>query len=179
MGTAIMELSGGVFIDVLNPDVSEVTIEMIAHALSHQNRFGGHTPKAYSVAQHSVYVSFLCDEEDAFDGLMHDATEALLLDIPNPIKKLWPFYYELEKQLHTRLADKFGFKHEIPASVKEADARICITEKISMFGPEGLDGPGWSPLTSRFSAYDNFTIQPTHPEGARESFLRRYEELKP
>lgn len=154
--TAILELKSGVFVDVLNPDVSEVTIDMIAHALAHQPRFAGHTHRHYSVAEHSLLVSYIVPAENALDGLMHDATEALLCDIPTPIKKHLPQYYEIEKGLHDALADHFGFNPTIPAPVKEVDARICISEKLHFIGPEGLDGPGWVGLTSVFKPYEGF-----------------------
>ena len=66
--------TGGTF-DILNPRVEDVRIEDIAHALSQQCRFTGHTRLFYSVAQHSFLASYLCDSVDALWGLLHDATE--------------------------------------------------------------------------------------------------------
>jgi hypothetical protein len=44
----------GLYVNVFEPDPKTLIIEDIAHALSNQPRFGGHLPKFYSVAQHSL-----------------------------------------------------------------------------------------------------------------------------
>ena len=53
-------------------------------------RFNGHCSPFYSVAEHSVRVSWLLEQQgkrQALWGLMHDAGEAYLPDLGGPIKK--------------------------------------------------------------------------------------------
>src|SRR4051794_15527189 len=77
----------------LDPHSDEIHIEDIAHSLSQQCRFGGHSRSFYSVAQHSCLVSALCKANDALWGLLHDASEAYLGDIPRPLKSLPEFEF--------------------------------------------------------------------------------------
>src|ERR1035438_2157130 len=60
MSRAFINLFSGMRFWPLEPDPEKVCIEDIAHALSCQCRFGGHSNKFYSIAQHSVSVSKLC-----------------------------------------------------------------------------------------------------------------------
>ena len=85
----------------LDPNPEKILIADIAHALAHQCRFGGHASKFYSVAEHSVHVSKLCLPEHALWGLLHDASEAYLVDLPRPLKLLPEFapYREAERRL--------------------------------------------------------------------------------
>lgn len=178
---AIMEVMSGRFIDVFNPKVEDIEIEDIIHGLAHLCRFGGHTSRHYSVAEHSVNVSYLVPEEHALQGLMHDATEAYLVDLPTPIKKHWPFYYEVEARLHGVICERFGIDPAMPESVREADARICITEKIQLISEDGLDNDGWKAITSKYEPYDESilfisrTNQP--PSVIRHRFRTRFKAL--
>ncbi|MFC4230551.1 hypothetical protein ACFOW1_01525 [Parasediminibacterium paludis] len=49
----------GLYMNVFDPTPEMICIEDIAHALSHQCRFSGHTKQFYSVAQHSYHVAAL------------------------------------------------------------------------------------------------------------------------
>lgn len=115
----------GKYVNVFEPDPETICIEDIAHALSMQCRFGGHLPVFFSVAQHSVMV---CNEFDEFKpelrltALMHDATEAYLLDIPRPIKLRLANYKALENSLMVVIANKFGFKWPTDQVIKKVDA---------------------------------------------------------
>src|SRR6266496_3875421 len=101
-GNGEIILASGKWFNVFNPKPEDVDIRDIAHALSNQCRFTGHTKEFYSVAQHSVLVSTFCAPEDAAWGLLHDASEAYLSDIASPVKKhpdFGPFYLEAEKRI--------------------------------------------------------------------------------
>ena len=105
----------GIYVNIKNPTEDMIDIEDIAHSLAHQCRFGGHLPKLYSVAQHSVLCANILieqydDPEVAFVGLMHDGSEAYLIDMPTPIKDLLPEYKILENNFMKVIAKKFNFQ---------------------------------------------------------------------
>ena len=78
-------------VNPLDPSPADIDVHDIAVALSNQCRFGGHTRRYYSVAQHACIVSDQMLERgssahDALWGLLHDASEAYLVDLPHPLK---------------------------------------------------------------------------------------------
>lgn len=83
--------ASGIEFDPFDPRVENVRIDDIAHALANTCRFGGHTREFYSVAQHSILVSQYLPRNLALYGLLHDAGEAYLLDVPSPIKQFATF----------------------------------------------------------------------------------------
>ena len=121
----------GKYINPFDPDKALICIEDIAHCLAHQCRFGGHTNFFYSVAQHSLDVFWevgICNPELRLAALLHDASEAYLLDIPAPVKSQIPGYKEAEDRLMRVIADKFGFEYPLPALVKDADQSRLVWE---------------------------------------------------
>ncbi len=116
--------------DFANPSLEDIDIRDIAHALSLICRFTGHCNEFYSVGQHSLLVSrILTPGEDAFCGLMHDATEAYISDLNTPLKRRLPDYQLLEKQIWKLIALKFNIPEEIPQTVKDADNILLFTER--------------------------------------------------
>ena len=95
-----------------DPDKSDFCIEDIARALSRIPRFAGHTDVPYSVAQHSVLVSIYC--RNRLWGLMHDAAEAFISDIPGPVKKMIPEIRTLEHKLRRAIGRKFNLPCDVP-----------------------------------------------------------------
>jgi len=107
--------------NIFEPTLDMICIDDIAHSLSHQCRFGGHLPTFFSVAQHSVMTSKRVPQEHKLAALLHDASEAYLMDIPRPIKAHLTNYKELEDRLMELIALKFGFEYPLHPIVKKAD----------------------------------------------------------
>lgn len=153
-----------------NPDA--IVIQDIAHALSMQCRFSGHCKKFYSVAQHSVLVSHICNDEDALWGLLHDASEAYLVDVPRPLKRsgLIPGYIEAEAKMQEAVCKRFGLPFQEPPSVKRADTKLLATEARDLMSPLH---PDWAqPVTPL-----PFTIEAWSPDKAKDMFMQRFFEL--
>ena len=111
----------GKYLDFTNPDPDSIVIEDIAHALSHMPRFGGQLPYFYSVAQHSIMVAQRVERKDVLAALLHDASEAYMMDIPGPLKDLIPQYKVFESKLMAVIAEKFRFEYPLSDAIKEAD----------------------------------------------------------
>ncbi len=144
----------------------------IAHGLSMVCRFGGHTKKFYSVAQHSIIVSKLCPPEYALEGLMHDATESYMGDMVRPLKQCMPEYIKAENNLHEVINLKFNLKHDdkCKAQVKIADNIALVTEKRDLKNHEL-----WDYLKAVEAA--DFKIKPWGPSKAEREFLKLFGEL--
>ncbi len=168
--TEIRVWSGNYF-DYHNMKNSPVKIEDIAHALSMQCRFNGHVDQFYSVAQHSVLVSHHVQPENAFCGLMHDATEAYIGDMASPLKSLIPQFCEVEKQVWEVLAKYYNLPVKLPEDVKNIDRKACLKEAMDLMGVQEND---WS---WGIPALDGPRIQPMPAFQARRAFLHRFYEL--
>ncbi len=148
----------GKWVNVFNPTPDMFCIEDIAHALSHQCRFGGHLPEFYSVAQHSVSCSYLVDHKNKKSALMHDSSEAFLVDIPRPIKKLLSNYKEIEHNLMVVLSDVFKFEYPLSPEVLAVDEEMLQLE--------------WNSMIMRKQSLEIWT-----PEKAKEIFIKEYYSL--
>lgn len=154
----------------LDPRPEEVDIRDIAHALSMQCRYGGHSKYFYSVAEHCVTLSNLVPHEHAFSALMHDAAEAYLVDVPRPIKSFLGGYREIEKQIEAVIMPKFGLPHPIPEIVMEYDTRMLAHERDQLMATPPLEWhPIGEPLPGRVFGFS--------PEAAETRFMRRFNEL--
>ncbi len=163
----------GIWFNVINPNFEDIRIEDIAHALSNQCRFGGHCRRFYSVAQHSVQVSQLCRPEDALWGLLHDASEAYLSDVPRPLKHLAEFkaYRVAEERLQRCIVERFGLSAVQPDNVTAADDNALMEEMCSLMSVDA------SLLVSPQSESSISTIKPCLPVEAEKRFLARFHEL--
>jgi len=128
----------GAYVDVFNPDPATIHLTDIAHALAVIPRFNGHTREHYTIAEHSIAVAELVPWEDGLWGLMHDASEAYMCDIPRPIKYHPSFkavYEEIETALMAAVCDRFDLDHTMPESVVHADEQALSTERAHLMHP--------------------------------------------
>ena len=147
-------------IDLINPDLAELTIEEVAHSLARINRYTGHTrtPLGYTVAQHSVLVAEHLPPEFAFAGLVHDVHESILGDISSPVKMaiaalgggeaLKQLDEGLERAVRERWPDPCVNEIVRREAVKLADLRALVTERRDLCGnvearPWGVDVQPW------------------------------------
>lgn len=167
----IQTVSGRKF-DLLCPRVADINIGDIAHALSLLCRFNGHVPRFYSVAQHSVIVSRLCEPRYALAGLLHDAPEAYIGDITRPLKDLLPDVRLIEANIYRCIAERFGLEPDIPDAVHQADSAVLHAEAKQLIG---YDADNWC---SRLPpAADIRIVEPWSPETAQREFLKRFDYL--
>lgn len=181
-GFGIQTLMGNTF-DPKSGIITEVNVVDIGHALSNICRYAGHCRKFYSVAEHSVLVSRIIaklwpDDHNAIRaGLLHDATEAYVTDLPTPIKVLVPEYISIEDTLAVKIAKSFHVKwdEETTRRVKKADMIALATEARLLFE----DVSHWDSIRE----YDSMTNLlakkfPLSPDEARKRFMREFTKLE-
>lgn len=127
-GNWIQTYSGKKFY-ALDPQPEDVTIEDIAHSLSRMCRYAGHCNRFYSVAEHSILVAEYMPAEYQLAALLHDASEAYLVDIPRPFKSYLTNYYELEAKIMNTIYEKFGVDCGFHDEIKAVDTRILNDER--------------------------------------------------
>ena len=116
----------------LDPRPDEIDPADIAHALSLLCRYGGHVDRFYSVAEHCVLMSEAVPAEHALAALLHDATEAYVVDVPRPLKRQLEGYRAIEAAVWNAICIRFHLAGDLPAEVKEADDRILLTERDAL-----------------------------------------------
>ncbi len=138
----VMPTHSGFGIDLSKPPHEQsmaININDIIWALSHQCRFAGHTKQFYSVAEHSVRVSWACSPKFALEGLLHDATEAYLQDIIRPLRVQLDShgYLDLEREWAYHIGRLFGVEDMsvLSPQVKNADLVLLATECRDLIRP--------------------------------------------
>lgn len=163
----------------LDPRPEEIDILDIAHALSLTCRYGGHCKKFYSVAEHSLLVSQVCehlynDKQIILWGLLHDACEAYISDIPRPLKYQLAQYLKIEFLVDFAIMEKFGIdRDKVIRKVKFVDNSLLEFERKQLMSKP--------PMSWNINAFDIATelisINCYPPEEAEELFLKRFYEL--
>lgn len=169
-GDWMQTATGGVFWP-MDPRASEVKIEDIAHALSNMCRYAGHCREFYSVAQRSVLVSRALPPELRAWGLLHDASEAYLVDVPRPVKTYLAGYREAEEAVERAVAEAFSLSWPMPPEVKRVDNAILADEAAQIMGERPRD---WflpeAPL--------GIAIEPWSPQTAKRLFLEEFYQIE-
>lgn len=183
-----MQSFTGVQVWPLDPRIEDFRAEDIAHALACQNRFAGHAREPYSVGEHSVRASLAvdvstCRTDDQrrkvrLAALMHDATEAYLVDLPRPIKRDPSMYgYRVaEERMATVIESWLRLPHGAFewAAVKHVDAVMLMTEARDLLT---LPPAPWGAAQGKRVELLPDTIVPWGWRETERRFLARFEEL--
>lgn len=182
---ATLETVSGRKIKVTDPDPTTIEITDIAWALSRMPRFSGHSIPyiPYSVAQHCIRVAEELKEygpKMQMHGLLHDAAEAYINDLPSPVKHI-PEIHEVIKRLEDKLMDAIyeSLKLDLPNEeeekiVKIADKNQQAVEAYNFMYSRGSD---WNLPEVSFKKLQEFE-QPLTSVEAYDKFLFFFKELQ-
>ena len=161
----------------LAPDINQIHIKDIAHALSLMCRANGHFVHFFSVAQHSIN----CANEAKARGfsekiqlacLLHDANEAYISDLTRPVKKHFPEYIEMEKRLQNAIYNKFldsPLSDEEHGHVKQVDDDMLVYEFNALMKKKVF------PHSPKMSG--NPSLEFTAFPDAENEFIRKFAEI--
>ena len=130
----------------LDPQIEDIDIVDIAHALSLLCRANGHFKHFYSVGLHSLN----CANEAIARGysknvvlgcLLHDGSEAYLADITRPVKRHLHKYLEIEDVLQNKIFEKWisSLTPDEKKLIFEIDDAVLYYEFTSLFGEKIFD----------------------------------------
>lgn len=148
MSGPVIRTYTGLDVPLMTFTPEHVVSEDIAHALAHQCRWGGHTRRFYSLAEHCLLVAALVPPAHRLYALLHDASEAYLGDIVAPLKRSTALegYREVEARVQTAIYRAFGLDPGVPDTVHAADLVALELEGRALFDPP-IDrawlGPAW------------------------------------
>jgi hypothetical protein len=153
----------------LDPRADEIDIVDIASALSKLCRYGGHTRRFYSVAEHCVLMarSDECPPGDRLPALMHDASEGYVVDIIRPIKPYLAGYALIESANMLAIAARFDFAWPPSRAIKEMDNRILLDERDQAMARPPAD---WNIAGPHLGV----ALQFWSPDEARAQFLTAF-----
>ena len=168
---AWMQTAGGGVFDLMDPTPEMVDWHDVILSLAKQCRFNGHCRRFCSVAEHSISVADLLPPELRLYGLLHDAHEAYVGDVPAPLKRLlWRGgFAEIEARIDRAIYARAGLPYptrSVRAEVRHADVRVLLAERRDLLATpapaawtevEGIDpdprpvvGYDWPVMVGRF-----------------------------
>jgi uncharacterized protein len=163
----------GKMINPLDLKPEDVSIEDIAHSLSNLCRYTGHTNKFYSVAEHSVLVSYFLgnvDKDGALCALLHDSCEAYVGDLSRPLQTalgITDAVQELQCKINLTILQGLGLKRCTQAAETEiyrTDNNIIKDELNAL-------------TTYKSEPWQNVKVEGWAPAYARMRFIERFQEL--
>ena len=120
----------------IDPRSDEVNLIDIAHGLSLICRYTGQCKHFYSVAQHCLNVykdlkQLGYDETIQLRGLLHDASEVYISDLPKPFKVEIPEYKKFEERIEKAIYERFGLTFptdDVHKIIKFSDNEVLYNE---------------------------------------------------
>ena len=181
---ATLETVSGRKVDVSNPNPSDIVIEDIAWALSRMPRFSGHSIPyvPYSVAQHCIQVAEELKEHGPgiqLLGLLHDAAEAYINDLPSPVKHIPEIHAvikKLEDSLMAAIYTALKINPPTPEEeeiVKRADKTQQAVEAYNFMYSRGKD---WNLPEVSFTKLQEFR-EPMTSIDSYHKFLSYFQDL--
>lgn len=136
--------NSGLYINVFNTKPEMICIEDIAHALASLPRWGGHLNRHYSVAQHCVLSARMAKtKKDKKAALLHDSTEAFILDMPTPIKAKLKQYKRVENKLMGVIFKTFDIPYPYSPNVKKIDTKLLHIEWENLVAEDNMEFKCW------------------------------------
>jgi uncharacterized protein len=181
---ATLETVSGRKVDVSNPNPSDIVIEDIAWALSRMPRFSGHSIPymPYSVAQHCIQVAEELKPHGAriqLLGLLHDAAEAYINDLPSPVKHI-PEIHAVIKKLEDSLMAAIYTSLEINAPTVEEEEIVKVADKtqqaVEAYNFMYSRGKDWNLPEVSFTKLQEFR-EPMSSIDSYHEFLSHFEDL--
>ncbi len=175
-----MKLFSGLFCNSVESDPPAINIGDIAHALSNLAKFGGHSDRFFSAAEHGVLVSRALigyGPKMRLRGLLNGAPAAYLGELPQSVKAQIPLFQKAEERIRKAIMTRFNLAgNPHPGAVEDAHKRILAIELRDLLN------------SSDKEIRDIWGLTPPGPdEGARPvgllpfeahgRFLREYEEI--
>lgn len=174
--------ASGRYVNVFDPDPDTIFIEDIAHALANQCRFGGHTKRFYSVAEHcivAIYNNRMLPVNILQWLLLHDASEAYLCDLPRPIKQhlCLSAYSDIEDRLMKVIAERFRL-----CQLTDNQRNLIHTIDMEMLATERRDllvqdDRVWDCLNG-VKPYNDKLLALGHPELVKYTFLTIWNNIR-
>ena len=123
-------------IDYNNITKEMIDIRDIIHTLPRLNRFVGHSSRAYSVGEHTIYCFLMSQKlgytiREQFLTFIHDMTETYVGDCPTPLKRLLPNFEGIESNIEKAICDYFEIEpptEEEHKKVKRIDTTMLVIE---------------------------------------------------
>lgn len=113
-----------------------INIEDIFLSLPRINRFIGHSSRAYSVGEHTLFCYKMANmlgysTRERLLTFIHDFTEAYVGDVASPLKRLLPDFEKIEKEVELAICDYIGIEpptEEEYIKVKRIDLTMLAVE---------------------------------------------------
>lgn len=166
-----IETNSGKYFRYQENNPENIMIEDVAHSLSQLCRFSGQCNQFYSVAQHSCIVHDYAPSHLKIEGLLHDASEAFISDIPRPVKTIIPEIKELEQIIQMQVAQRFKFSWPFTSQIEILDSQLMLAEAKQLFTQEvAWTVEGLDPLNVKINHCWNSKV-------AKAEFLNRFDLL--
>ena len=177
----------GKYFDLVNVNPDNIEINDIAWSLSKTIRYNGHIKYDYTVARHSIIMSYYVDLEHAMEALLHDAGEAYVGDLVAPLKEISAEFEKIEDAITAQIMKKYnngiGVKvcpfrlveeYHKTEKVDRADKEIYHHE-CYILGREGRYVPKMQIATKKAMAETGLgNIKVTGKTGDYEAFMNRF-----